>query len=176
MLRHLCGNLPVCFSWKTKHIRSAHKFSYPLSYVIHGSPRERFSFNQSNRSPRLTCFTHTIEASLNNLRKFLRFFLLLKATTVGNEFSVSGAKNPSPVIFVTRDLKILRRSRQRVREFLNTKQYAREKNILAEKRDSRRHSSFSLKVVVADIQQLINEAEYLMRNYGDRGGCHPSKP
>ena len=104
VLRHLCGNLPVCFSWKTKHIRSAHKFSYPLSYVIHGSPRERFSFNQSNRSPRLTCFTHTIEASLNNLRKFLRFFLLLKATTVGNEFSVSGAKNPSLVSFVTRDL------------------------------------------------------------------------
>ena len=40
---------------------------------------------------------------MNNLRKFLRFFLLLKATTVGNEFSVSGAKNPSTVIFVTRD-------------------------------------------------------------------------
>ena len=89
---------------KKNHIRSAHKFSYPLSNVIHGPPRERFSFNQSNRSPRLTCFTHTIEASLNNLRKFLRFFLFLKATTVGNESSVSGAKNPSPVIFVTIDL------------------------------------------------------------------------
>ena len=25
-------------------------------------------------------------------------------------------------------------------------------------------------------QQLMNEAEYLMRNNGDRGGCHPSRP
>ena len=103
VLRHLCGNLPVCFSWKTKHIRSAQEFSYSF-FIYHIRFTLRESFNQSNRSPRLTCFTHTIEASLNNLRKFLRFFLLLKATTVGNEFSVSGAKNPSPVIFVTRDL------------------------------------------------------------------------
>ena len=24
--------------------------------------------------------------------------------------------------------------------------------------------------------QLMNEAEYLMKNYGDRGGCYPSRP
>ena len=26
------------------------------------------------------------------------------------------------------------------------------------------------------IQQLMNEAEYLIKNYGDRGGCYPSSP
>ena len=26
------------------------------------------------------------------------------------------------------------------------------------------------------IYQLINEVEYLMKNYGDRGGCYPSRP
>ena len=25
-------------------------------------------------------------------------------------------------------------------------------------------------------QQLMNEAEYLIKNYGDRGGCYPSRP
>ena len=25
-------------------------------------------------------------------------------------------------------------------------------------------------------QQLMNEAEYLMKNYGHRGGCYPSRP
>ena len=25
------------------------------------------------------------------------------------------------------------------------------------------------------IQQLMNEAEYLMKNYGDRGGCYSSR-
>ena len=24
--------------------------------------------------------------------------------------------------------------------------------------------------------QLMNEAEYLMKNYGDRGECYPSRP
>ena len=24
--------------------------------------------------------------------------------------------------------------------------------------------------------QLMNETEYLMKNYGDRGGCYPSRP
>ena len=24
-------------------------------------------------------------------------------------------------------------------------------------------------------EQLMNEAEYLMKNYGDRGGCYPSR-
>ena len=26
------------------------------------------------------------------------------------------------------------------------------------------------------IYQLMNEAEYLMKNYGDQGGCYPSRP
>ena len=26
------------------------------------------------------------------------------------------------------------------------------------------------------ISQLMNEAEYLMKNYGARGGCYPSRP
>ena len=25
-------------------------------------------------------------------------------------------------------------------------------------------------------QQLMNEAEYHMKNYGDRGGCYPPRP
>ena len=25
------------------------------------------------------------------------------------------------------------------------------------------------------VLQLMNEAEYLMKNYGDRGGCYPSR-
>ena len=26
------------------------------------------------------------------------------------------------------------------------------------------------------IKQLMNEAEYLIKNYGDRGRCYPSRP
>ena len=26
------------------------------------------------------------------------------------------------------------------------------------------------------IEQLMNEAKYLMKNYGDRGWCYPSRP
>ena len=28
-------------------------------------------------------------------------------------------------------------------------------------------------VIKENIEQLMNEAEYLMKNYGDRGGCYP---
>ena len=28
----------------------------------------------------------------------------------------------------------------------------------------------------SDNKQLMNEVEYLMKNYGDRGGCYPSRP
>ena len=27
-----------------------------------------------------------------------------------------------------------------------------------------------------DNSQLMNKAKYLMKNYGDRGGCYPSRP
>ena len=29
---------------------------------------------------------------------------------------------------------------------------------------------------LTDKEQLLNEAEYHLKNYGDQGGCHPPRP
>ena len=36
--------------------------------------------------------------------------------------------------------------------------------------------SINQEILVRLAVELMNEAEYLMKNYGDRGACYPSRP